>query len=137
MLRPNLVHTTHRIGTVTTQARGGCVQRAQGPVDLNTIHCNPARPHEFVVGGSEEWSSIYDARMLSGGGGGGGGGPIRMPVARFCPAHLVSDGPGTSTHITASAFSRQGELLVQYSRDDIYLFHPWLQGKSGQVRPGC
>jgi hypothetical protein len=110
------------------------MQRSIGPIELNTIHCNPARPHEFVVGGSEEYSYIYDARFLHGRPSSGGALPIVSPLQRHCPAALESMSKYSSVHITSSAFSSSGELLVQFAKADVYLFHPWLADSLSRVR---
>jgi hypothetical protein len=109
------------------------LQRNMGPIKLHTIHCNPAKPHEFVVGGSEEYSYIYDVRFLHSEHSDGSL-PIIPPLQRHCPQSLESMNRYPSVHITASAFSARGELLVQYAEADIYLFHPWLADKLSRVR---
>ena len=34
-------------------------------VGLNSIHCNPARPEQFVVGGDDEYAYVYDIRKIA------------------------------------------------------------------------
>lgn len=34
-------------------------------IDLNTIAVNPMQPHQFAVGGDEEYAHLYDVRRLS------------------------------------------------------------------------
>ncbi|KAI8473609.1 MAG: WD40-repeat-containing domain protein [Monoraphidium minutum] len=127
-------------------------------IDLNCIHCNPARPELFAVGGGDAWARIYDARRATsalgsagaapGGGGGGGGGLGRLfgmpdePVARLAPARLAPRGGGDapprrralSKHITGIQFSGAGELLATYNDDDIFLFDP--EGYGGRRASG-
>lgn len=98
-------------------------------IDLNSIHVNPANPHEFAAAGDEEWAYVYDARMIRMQRQALQVTPAATPVGQYCPSHLMSEGSRASAHITACAFSRRGELLLSYSGDGIYLFHPWLKGE--------
>lgn len=53
-----------------------------------------------------------------------------LQVDTFCPEHLFTTARAASTHITGVAFSQRGELLVTYSDNDIFLFHPSLRGRT-------
>lgn len=111
-----------------------CVQRNES-IDLNSIHVNPARPHEFAAAGDEEWAYVYDARMVRMQRQALQVTPAAAPVAQFCPSHLMSESRRAFAHITACSYSRRGELLLSYSGDGIYLFHPWLKGQSRRSAP--
>lgn len=41
---------------------GRFVQRLRREIALNSIHCNPAKPWQFVLGGGDEIVRIYDQR---------------------------------------------------------------------------
>ena len=45
--------------------QGQAVQSRRGIVALNSIHCNPQAPYQFVVGGSDCTCRVYDSRVLS------------------------------------------------------------------------
>ena len=103
-------------------------------IDLNSIHVNPASPNEFAAAGDEEWAYVYDARMIRMQRQSLQVTPMATPVDQYCPSHLVNEGRRAFAHITACSFSRRGELLLSYSGDGIFLFHPWLKGQSQQRR---
>eukprot|EP00892_Ulva_mutabilis_P007316 jgi/Ulvmu1/4957/UM207_0001.1 len=126
------------------QRRAGCeklltvfstvTRRRNEAIDLNSIHVNPAAPHEFVAAGDEEWAYVYDARMIRMQRQALQVTPTAIPVAHYCPRHLMNEGRRAFAHITACAFSRRGELLLSYSGDGIFLFHPWLKGQAQRQR---
>lgn len=35
------------------------------PLSLNSIHCNPARPWQFVVAGGDAYVRVYDRRKAA------------------------------------------------------------------------
>jgi hypothetical protein len=108
------------------------VQRSAGPIELHTIAANPTRPEQFTVGGEEEYAHVYDARALRADT--RSAHPVVAPLEQHCPAHMLSTRQHSDTHITASTFSRRGELLVTYSSEAIYLFHPWLLGRARRTQ---
>ena len=110
------------------------LQRAAGGIELHTVAANPARPEQFTVGGEEEFAYVYDARMIRAHNNSASAHPVVPPLEQFCPQHMLSARTFSSTHITASCFSRTGELLVTYSNEQVYLFHPWLAGAAPKVR---
>jgi hypothetical protein len=125
----------NRAHATTALTRHACgVQRSAGPVDLHTVAANPARPEQFTVGGEEEYAYVYDARAVRAHASGRGTHPVVEPLQQHVPRHLLSARAYSDTHITASVFSQVGELLVTYSNEAMYLFHPWRAGRSPRVR---
>ncbi|XP_077611292.1 DDB1- and CUL4-associated factor 8-like [Crocuta crocuta] len=84
-------------------------------VGLYTIYVNPANPHQFAVGGRDQFVRIYDQRKIDNNENNG-------VLKKFCPHHLVND--DTNIHITCVVYSHDGtELLASYNDEDIYLFN--------------
>lgn len=119
-----------------SSSKDSYLQREQ-LVDLNCIHVNPQQPDQFAVGGDEEACYVYDARFLRPTASTAAALPTPAPVARYCPAHLVSERKHPVVHITACVFSRRGELLVSYNDDDVYLFDPRAARTGQSVRRRC
>ncbi|KAB2091845.1 hypothetical protein ES319_A03G222600v1 [Gossypium barbadense] len=67
-------------------------------INLNAITINPRNPNLFAVGGSDEYTRLYDLRKYK---------------------HLIGE---YQVGITGLAFSDQSELLVSYNNEFIYLF---------------
>ena len=66
----------------------GQVQIGLGPIELNAVDINPARPHQFAIAGEEEFAYVYDARRLARPS--VGEHVLVTPVERHCPgAHGV------------------------------------------------
>jgi DDB1- and CUL4-associated factor 8 len=84
-------------------------------VELYAIAIDPTNPHLLAVAGSEEFARIYDIRKW----GGCDSTPSNSMVGCISPNHLS---PSNVDGITGLAYSNTGELLVSYSRNDIYLF---------------
>lgn len=84
-------------------------------VQLNAIAIDPRSPNLFAVGGSDEYTRLYDIRRYKW----DGSTDFDQPVNYFCPEHLVGN---EVVGITGLAFSEQSELLVSYNNENIYLF---------------
>ena len=86
-------------------------------IPLYSVHMNPARTHEFAVGGKSKYAYIFDKRMTS-------DNSDLNYVKKFCPDNLLSEKEGyNSSNITCLMYSYDGrELLCSYNDDDIYLF---------------
>ena len=86
-------------------------------IPLYSIHMNPAKPHEFAVGGSNKYAYIFDKRMTN-------DTSDLAYVKKFCPDNLLGEKEGfNATNITCLMYSYDGkELLCSYNDDDIYLF---------------
>ncbi|PSS12128.1 DDB1- and CUL4-associated factor like [Actinidia chinensis var. chinensis] len=82
---------------------------------LNAIAIDPRNPNLFVVGGSDEYTRLYDIRKYKW----DGSTDFGQPMDYFCPSHLIGD---EQVGITGLAFSDQSELLVSYIDEFIYLF---------------
>ncbi|XP_041095286.1 DDB1- and CUL4-associated factor 8-like [Polyodon spathula] len=83
-------------------------------VGLYTIYVNPARTHEFAVGGRDQYVRIYDHRKINENENNG-------VLKKFCPQHLIAS--ESKTNITCLVYSHDGtELLASYNDEDIYLF---------------
>lgn len=67
-----------------------------GVLELNSIHCNEARPWQFVVGGSDESVRVYDQRRADDGVRACGSAsasiaqPVRLPPASRSPVNVVN-----------------------------------------------
>lgn len=84
-------------------------------VELYAIAIDPTNPYILAVAGSEEFARIYDIRKW----GGSNSTPSNSMVGCISPTQLS---PSNVDGITGLAYSNTGELLVSYSRNDIYLF---------------
>ncbi|XP_021775040.1 DDB1- and CUL4-associated factor 8-like isoform X2 [Chenopodium quinoa] len=84
-------------------------------VQLNTIAIDPRSPNLFAVGGSDEYTRIYDIRRYKW----DGSTDFDQPINFYCPEHLVGN---AQVGITGLAYSDQSELLVSYDHEHIYLF---------------
>ncbi|KAK2895901.1 DDB1- and CUL4-associated factor 8 [Channa argus] len=90
------------------------VKEGDKKVGLYTIFVNPAKTHDFAVGGRDQYVRIYDQRKINENDNNG-------VVKKFCPSHLVSS--ESKTNITCLVYSHDGtELLASYNDEDIYLF---------------
>uniref|UniRef100_A0A8C5A6B4 DDB1- and CUL4-associated factor 8 n=1 Tax=Gadus morhua TaxID=8049 RepID=A0A8C5A6B4_GADMO len=90
------------------------VKEGDKKVGLYTIFVNPAKTHEFAVGGRDQYIRIYDQRKINENDNNG-------VLKKFCPSHLVSS--ESKTNITCLVYSHDGtELLATYNDEDIYLF---------------
>lgn len=90
-------------------------RRYRPVVQLNTIAIDPMRPNLFAVGGSDEYTRVYDIRKYKW----DGSTDFDQPINYYCPEHLVGN---EKVGITGLAFSDQSELLVSYNNEQIYLF---------------
>ncbi|GAB4820386.1 hypothetical protein N2152v2_007432 [Parachlorella kessleri] len=112
-----------------------CRAAAGRPLELNSIHCNPRQPCQFVVGGADEQCRVYDQRKPSGSS--ASLMTVAQPVRRLSPRHLRSAGRRdafSSVHVTCAVFSQSGEVLATYNDEDIYLFATegsWRRGDAG------
>lgn len=84
-------------------------------VNLNAIAIDPRNPNLFAVAGSDEYTRIYDIRKYKW----DASADFGHPTDYFCPPHLIGD---ELVGITGLAYSDQGELLVSYNDEFIYLF---------------
>ncbi|XP_062081540.1 uncharacterized protein LOC133787581 [Humulus lupulus] len=84
-------------------------------IHLNAIAIDPRNPNIFAVGGSDEYTRLYDIRKYKW----DGSSDFGEPVNYFCPPQLIDD---ELVGITGLAFSEQSELLVSYNDENIYLF---------------
>lgn len=84
-------------------------------VQLNAIAVDPRNPNLFAVGGSDEYTRVYDIRRYKW----DGSSDFDKPINYYCPDHLVGN---EEVGITGIAFSDQSELLVSYNNEHIYLF---------------
>uniref|UniRef100_A0A0C9RQP4 TSA: Wollemia nobilis Ref_Wollemi_Transcript_1530_1974 transcribed RNA sequence n=1 Tax=Wollemia nobilis TaxID=56998 RepID=A0A0C9RQP4_9CONI len=84
-------------------------------VRLNAITIDPRNPNCFAIGGSDEYARVYDIRKYRW----DASSNEDRPVNSFSPSHLIGN---DSVHITDLAYSNQGELLVSYNDELIYLF---------------
>ncbi|KAK9809355.1 hypothetical protein WJX73_008283 [Symbiochloris irregularis] len=94
-------------------------------VGLNSIHCNPARPWQFVLGASDEVVRIYDTRMMPPGSVGDGvraGQSVCQPVRQLVPRSLRRSARNSHYSCTCAVFSRQGEVLASFNDGDVFLF---------------
>ncbi|KAL9238428.1 hypothetical protein vseg_012849 [Gypsophila vaccaria] len=91
-------------------------ERYPPTVHLNAIVIDPRNPNLFAVGGSDEYTRVYDIRRYMW----DGSSNFVKPVNYYCPEHLVGN---ENVGITGLAFSDQSELLVSYNGDNIYLFN--------------
>ncbi|KAF4373981.1 hypothetical protein CsatB_005140 [Cannabis sativa] len=82
---------------------------------LNAIATDPRNPNLFAVGGSDEFTRLYDIRNYKW----DGSSDFGQPANYFCPPELIDN---ENVGITGLAFSEQSELLVSYSDENIYLF---------------
>lgn len=90
------------------------VKEGDKKVGLYTIFVNPAKTHQFAVGGRDQYVRIYDQRKINENENNG-------VLKKFCPSHLVSS--ESKTNITCLVYSHDGtELLASYNDEDIYLF---------------
>uniref|UniRef100_A0A1A7X838 DDB1 and CUL4 associated factor 8 n=1 Tax=Iconisemion striatum TaxID=60296 RepID=A0A1A7X838_9TELE len=90
------------------------VKEGDKKVGLYTIYVNPAKTHQFAVGGRDQYVRIYDQRKINENENNG-------VLKKFCPSHLVSS--ESKTNITCLVYSHDGtELLASYNDEDIYLF---------------
>ncbi|XP_076004409.1 DDB1- and CUL4-associated factor 8 [Genypterus blacodes] len=90
------------------------VKEGDKKVGLYTIYVNPAKTHQFAVGGRDQYVRIYDQRKINENDNNG-------VLKKFCPSHLVSS--ESKTNITCLVYSHDGtELLASYNDEDIYLF---------------
>ncbi|XP_041848498.1 DDB1- and CUL4-associated factor 8 isoform X2 [Melanotaenia boesemani] len=90
------------------------VKEGDKKVGLYTIFVNPAKTHQFAVGGRDQYVRIYDQRKINENDNNG-------VLKKFCPSHLVSS--ESKTNITCLVYSHDGtELLASYNDEDIYLF---------------
>ncbi|KAH9331597.1 hypothetical protein KI387_003705, partial [Taxus chinensis] len=106
-------HTATKLFTCHT-FRGN---KPQPPLSLrlNAIVIDPTNPNYFAIGGSDEYARVYDIRTHNW----DASSNEDCPVGLFCPQHLVGN---DHVHITGLAYSNQGELLVSYNDELIYLF---------------
>ncbi|PPD71207.1 hypothetical protein GOBAR_DD31918 [Gossypium barbadense] len=84
-------------------------------INLNAITIDPRNPNLFALGGSDEYTRLYDLRNYKS----DGSTDFGLPFDRFCPRHLIGE---YQVGITGLAFSDQSELLVSYNNEFIYLF---------------
>ena len=72
-----LSHLTARAEAVlsASTAQGGRQQGRRNTVALNSVHCNPQNPSQFVVGGNGACLRVYDQRMVP-----AGNGELTQPV---------------------------------------------------------
>ncbi|PWA89679.1 WD40 repeat-containing protein [Artemisia annua] len=84
-------------------------------VHLNDIAIDPRNPNLFLVGGSDEFSRLYDIRKYKY----NASADFGEPADYFCPKHLLGD---ENVGITGLAFSEHSELLVSYAEEFIYCF---------------
>nr|GEW48231.1 hypothetical protein [Tanacetum cinerariifolium] len=84
-------------------------------VHLNDIAIDPRNPNLFVVGGSDEFTRLYDIRKYKY----NSSADFGEPADYFCPRHLLGD---EDVKITGLAFSEHSELLVSYAEEFIYCF---------------
>ncbi|PWA92783.1 WD40 repeat-containing protein [Artemisia annua] len=84
-------------------------------VHLNDIAIDPRNPNLFVVGGSDEFTRLYDIRKYKC----NTSADFGEPADYFCPKHLLGD---ENVGITGLAFSEHSELLVSYAEEFIYCF---------------
>lgn len=94
------------------------------PVELNSIHCNGARPHQFVVGGADAAVRVYDRRMAASSGAKSATDPVAIasPVRFLMPAGMRQSRT-REHHVTCAMFAHHsGEIVATYNDEDIYLF---------------
>ncbi|XP_078162101.1 uncharacterized protein LOC144557407 isoform X2 [Carex rostrata] len=84
-------------------------------VELYAIAIDPTNPNLLAVAGTEKFAHIYDIRKW----GGSDSTPSNSQVGRVSPTQISSS---NADGITGLAYSNTGELLISYSRNDIYLF---------------
>lgn len=106
-------HTATKIFTCHTF--GGNKLQSPPPVKLNAIVIDPTNPNYLAVGGSDEYARVYDIRNYNW----DASSNEFCPVDSFSPQHLIGN---DHVHITGLAYSNQGELLVSYNDELIYLF---------------
>lgn len=82
---------------------------------MYAIAIDPTNPNLLAVAGTEKFAHIYDIRKW----GGSDSTPSNSMVGRVSPTQISSS---NADGITGLAYSNTGELLVSYSRNDIYLF---------------
>lgn len=83
-------------------------------VELYSIHANPFKSQEFVVGGRDYYVRIYDTRNIN-------KNINEGIVKKFCPRHLL--GTESKANITCAVYNFDGtEILGSYNDEDIYLF---------------
>lgn len=90
-------------------------KRHRNAVRLNTIAIDPRDPNYFAIGGSDQFTRLYDMRRYQG----DASSNLDNPVNSYCPRHLVSN---DGVHITGLAYSNTSELLASYNDELIYLF---------------
>ncbi|XP_074312885.1 uncharacterized protein LOC141648254 isoform X2 [Silene latifolia] len=108
-------HFDLRTKTCTELFTCHSTQRYPPIVHLNAITIDPRSPNLFAVGGSDEYTRVYDIRSYKW----DGSTDFDKPVNYYCPEHLVGN---DDVGITGLAFSDQSEVLVSYNDEDIYLF---------------
>lgn len=84
-------------------------------VRLNAIVIDLRNPYYFATGGSDEYARVYDIRSCHR----DASTNHDYPVDSFSPQHLIDN---DNVDITGLAYSYQGELLVSYNDELIYLF---------------
>ncbi|KAH1099140.1 hypothetical protein J1N35_016061 [Gossypium stocksii] len=84
-------------------------------INLNAITIDPSNPNLFAVGGSDEYTRLYDLRKYKS----DDSTDFGLPFDCFCPRHLIGE---YQVGITGLAFSDESELLVSYNNEFIYLF---------------
>ncbi|MBA0586791.1 hypothetical protein Gorai_017516 [Gossypium raimondii] len=77
-------------------------------INLNAIMIDPRNPNLFALGGSDEYTRLYDLRKYKS----DGSTDFGLPFDRFCPRLLIGE---YQVGITGLAFSDQSELLVHLS----------------------
>ncbi|KFM65830.1 DDB1- and CUL4-associated factor 8, partial [Stegodyphus mimosarum] len=80
-------------------------------IPLYSLHINPQKPHECVLGGRSQYVKVYDTRYWSQNG----------FVKNYCPEHLVDN--EIRPNVTCVVYNYNGqEILASYNDEDIYTF---------------
>lgn len=90
-------------------------QQSSSSIRLNAIVIDPRNPNYFALGGSDEYTRVYDIRKYQL----DASTNLDKPINTFCPHHLIET---RDVHITGLAYSNMSELLVSYNDELIYLF---------------
>ncbi|MBA0614299.1 hypothetical protein Godav_014612 [Gossypium davidsonii] len=102
-------------------------------INLNAITIDPRNPNLFALGGSDEYSRLYDLRKYKS----DGSTDFGLPFDRFCPRHLINIGleqnPVPSSSSSACSEASEIELAAMDADPQVYKGHRNCQTKGGEL----
>jgi hypothetical protein len=91
-------------------------------LELHSVHCNPAAPAQFCVGGADECVRVFDLRRPWLSATSASASPVGHPLRRLAPLHLRSRvTTPRDISVTCAVFDQVGNILASYNDENIYL----------------